>query len=87
MGTYFNPPKELPKVARRLFGNNYENLTKELKDGEHLFGYFDRGIFQNAVNLFSGDEFEEFHKQVRAGQIALLGYYAMPDDVFQKRCH
>ena len=86
MGIYFNPPKELPSVARKLIGQNYAELMRELKADEHLFGHFDRGIFQNAANLFSAAEFEEFHGQVREGRIILLGYYALPDEVFRARC-
>ena len=85
MGYYFEPPKELPLVARRIQGLEYEELQAQLKDGERLFGHYDRFIFQNAVWLFSAEEMEEFESQVRQGVIRGLGFYAMPADVFKER--
>lgn len=91
MGYYFDPPNELPRIARPIHiarpmhGGSYAELQAQLKDGERLFGHYDRFVFQNAVWLFSEEEMEEFESQVRQGQIMRLGFYAMPDDVFEER--
>ena len=39
MGYYFEPPKELPLVARRIQGLEYEELQAQLKDGERPVSY------------------------------------------------
>ena len=85
MGTYYNPPQLLPKVARKLKPGSYSELVAQLQPGERLFGHYDRVIFQNAVYLYSESEFEEFEKQARSGMIARLGYYAMPEEEFKKK--
>jgi hypothetical protein len=83
MGTYFNPPDDLPKVARPIHGGTYQELTEQLNDGEQLFGLYDRYVFKYAVHLFSPGEFEEFESRVRRGAIMRLGFYAMPSEVFE----
>lgn len=85
MGSYFNPPQELPQVARGLEAGSYDHLVVQLQPGEKLFGHYDRGWFQNAVYLNSESEFEEFERQVRQGIIRRLGFYAMPEEVFNER--
>jgi hypothetical protein len=84
MGYYYDPPQELPKVARLIRGNEYEQLKAQLEDGERLFGHYDRPFqgFQNAVWLFSAEEMEEFESQYRGGKIDFLGFYAMPAETF-----
>lgn len=84
MGTYFNPPQELPNVARKIEGTSYVELVAQLHDGEKLFGHYDRFIFQNAPYLNSEGEYEEFQRQCRQGMIMLLGFYAMSKEVFEK---
>ena len=84
MGTYFNPPHLLPKVARKLHPGSYSELIAQLQPGEELFGHYDRVIFQNAVHLYSESEFDEFENQVHSGMIARLGFYAMPEEEFKK---
>lgn len=84
MGTYFNPPEELPQVARQICGETYEELASQLQPEEKLFGHYQRPLFQNAVWLFSPEELEEFESQVRIGVIKRLGFYAMPGWVFKK---
>ena len=84
MGTYFNPPQALPTVARKLNSGSYKELVAQLKDGEELFGHYDRYIFQNAVHLYSEDEFNEFEAQADNGYVKRLGYYAMPKEEFEK---
>ena len=49
MGTYFNPPEELPRVVRRIHGETYEKLAAQLEPDEKLFGHYQRSLFQNAV--------------------------------------
>ena len=87
MGYYFNPPEKLPDVACQIYGTTYAELKAQLKDGERLFGYYDRPLqgFQNAVWLFSAEEMEEFESQTRrGGTIIRLGFYAMPTYVFKE---
>jgi hypothetical protein len=84
MGTYFNPPQLLPEVARKLNPGSYSELVAQLQPGEELFGHYDRFMFQNAVHLYSGSEFDEFENQVRSTMIARLGFYAMPEEEFKK---
>lgn len=86
MGTYYNPPQNLPKVARRIEGRTYDELTAQLKPGEELFGHYDRYVFQNAVHLYSQSEFDGFERLVTQGVILRLGFYAMPQDVFERNC-
>lgn len=85
MGTYFNPPEELPQVGRSLAGETYDELVAQLRAGEKLFGHYRRSLFQNAVYLFSAEELEAFESQVRMGVIRRLGFYAMPEDIFRER--
>lgn len=92
MGTYFNPPSALSEVARKLEApsifpiekGSYEALTSQLQEGEELFGLYDRGMFMNAVHLYSPDELEAFEDQYRRGIIVRLGFYALPKEEFDK---
>lgn len=84
MGTYFNPSEDLPRVARKIEGVGYQELTTQLKDGEKLFGHYNRAMFQNAVHLYSEAEFDEFEHPRNTAE--RLGFYAMPADVFEKHC-
>jgi len=81
MGTYFNPPDKLRDVARKIEGNNYDELVKQLDSDEELFGHYQRPMFQNAVHLYSQAEFSHFQQQTG---IVLLGYYAMPASEYEK---
>jgi hypothetical protein len=86
MGYYFNPPQLLPAVGRKLSSpnNNYEELVAQLNPGEKLMGYYDRHIFQNAVYLYSKEEFVEFENQVNAGYLKRLGFYALDEENYKK---
>jgi len=84
MGYYFNPPQLLPQKGRRLSThiNLYDELVAQLWPGEKLMGYYDRGMFQNAVHLYSQSEFDGFEDQVRQGIIIRLGFYALNGEDF-----
>lgn len=86
MGSYFNPPQFLPNVGRKIDapGNLYGELVAELQPGEKLMGHYDRGMFQNAVHLYSQDEFNAFEDQVKRGIITRLGFYALRQESFDK---
>jgi hypothetical protein len=40
MGNYFNPPKQIDEVGRRLEGETWQELQDSLQSGEELFGLF-----------------------------------------------
>ena len=85
MGMYYNPPSNLPKVARHLQDSwSYLTLVAQLQPGERLFGHYDRFIFQNAAYLDNQAEFDRFEDQVKQGTIARRGYYAMSAETFAK---
>ena len=84
MGTYYNPPQNLPQVARKLREGSYQDLVEQLLPGEKLFGHYDRFMFQNAVYLDSEREFYEFEEQVRKGIIKRLAFYALSEGEFEK---
>lgn len=84
MGTYFNPPHLLPKVARKLESGSYPELVEQLLPGEELFGHYDRFVFQNAAHLHSESEYNQFEDQVKKRIIIRLGFYAMPKEQFEK---
>ena len=78
MGIYFNPQDGV-KVGRPLNGRAYVELRTELKEGEYLFGLYDRYMFKNAPWLFDQQEFDEFDRQVRQGTIKFEGFFAIPE--------
>ena len=84
MGAYFNPPQQLPMYGRKLSGELYGELVAQLGPGEKLMGHYDRGVFQNAVHLFSQNEFDGFEHQVKMGIITRLGFYALRQETFDK---
>lgn len=93
MGTYFNPPERLPVVARRLRVNkafpSYEEVVSELTSEETLFGLYHRcdvGYpgFDNAVHLYSREEFDTFEQQCRKGWIMRIGFYGMSVEAFRR---
>ena len=77
MGSYFNPPGELPAVGRNLNAGDFRFLTSQLHQDEVLIGLYDRMIFKNAPHLYSTEEMEEFESQVRRGILINYGYYAV----------
>lgn len=78
MSYYANPPMEVTRKGRELKLGTYEDLTKQLKDDEKLFGVYDRFIFKQAVWLYSADEMSAFEAQVSDHTIVRLGFYALP---------
>jgi len=76
MGTYYNPPDDLPKLegVRKIEGDGYESLVTQLGEDELLFGLYDRVFFKNAVHLYSEGEYNEFERQ----GLVRLGFYAVP---------
>ncbi|MFZ3069016.1 MAG: hypothetical protein WA052_01740 [Microgenomates group bacterium] len=84
MGYYFNPPQLLPQKGRKLTtrSNLYGELVAQLQPGEKLMGHYDRGMFQNAVHLYSQSEFDGFEDQVKRGIIIRLGFYALNEEDF-----
>lgn len=82
MGVYF-PPNLIETVARKIEGESYETLNTQLRDGERLFGLYDRGPFKNCPWLNSQREFDEFENQVRRGIITRLGFFALPEKEFE----
>lgn len=83
MGYYYNPPRELPNVARKLQPANYAGLVAQLKPGEQLFALYQRldAPFSNAPHLFSEDEMSAFSSQVVAGRLRFDGYFALPAEL------
>lgn len=83
MGYYVNPPEQLAQRGRQLNADSasYEDIVSQLRPGERLFGLYDRGMFKNAVLLYSSDEFGEFEEQVKRRIIKRLGFYALSDDL------
>jgi hypothetical protein len=88
MGSYFNPPKEIPHVGRLLTKEttSFSALTKFLQTDELLVGYYLRQDlpFDNAVHLFSQDEFNAFELQIPTGNLVREGFYAVKKDVFHR---
>lgn len=83
MGTYFNPPKEIPNVGRRLSPlEKFANLVEALEPDEVLVGYYMRTDlpFNNAVVLFDEDEYRVFEKQAKDGDVVREGFYAVKKD-------
>ena len=77
MGEYFNPPLELRKVGRSLNGSDYNSLQRQLREGEQLYGLYDRGIFFCAPLLGSPEEWEEFDRQYMSGLLLSREFYAV----------
>lgn len=84
MGTYFNPPSDLPKVARRLHGLDWEGAQRQLKSDEVLFGLGDRLVFKNAPYLFSKEEYQAFYDVYASGHFVTFELYAMPVATFEQ---
>lgn len=90
MGSYFNPPESSALIEAGGIVLSYhttlkpkelfDSLVKQLPPNHVLIGHYDRGIFKNAVNLYSFQEFMAFHKQVLDGQILCIDYYALPSN-------
>jgi len=83
MQRYFNPPQNIVNVGRRLEGLSFPELVAQLEPGERLIGYYDRGPFQNAVDLtaYGRDNdflFWEFENQVGMSAVR-LGFYALEE--------
>lgn len=79
MGIYINPPELVKQQGRRVVGDNYEAIVKQLEPGEALAAYVDRGPFKQAPVLPDAYEFEEFHIQYRRGQVLRCDFYAVPE--------
>jgi len=80
MGRYFNPPTEenLNAAGRKLNTQpNFDSYKKLLKSGEILVGLFENR-FKRAPELPDVEEFEEFMKQCRAGELKICDFYALP---------
>ena len=78
MGNYMNPPYAIKTFGRKLISyTNYDSMYEQLKPDEILMGYYDRGIFQQTVHLFSAEEFNEFEEQEQDGFVYRLGFYAL----------
>jgi hypothetical protein len=82
MVTCYEPPENLPIVARRLCGVNYDQLISQLWPGEKLVGLYDRIFYQKAIYLESQYIFDVLEFQVKRGRI--LGYYAIPSGVLDE---
>ena len=78
MGNYFNPPHGIKTLGRKLITfTDYDSMYEQLKPDEILMGYYDRGIFQQTVHLFSAEEFADFEQQEQDGFVYRLGFYAL----------
>ena len=84
MGVYANPPQQIEKYGRALYGREYKQLTAQLKEGESLWALYDRGIFKLCVNLYSQEEFDEFNNQDKRGEFVSSGkFYAAKKEVLE----
>ena len=84
MARHLDPPDKITKVGRCLYVNAYDDLLRQLRNGEVLVGLYDRYIFKFAVWLESREEYEHFEKQDSLGQCSRVGFFAAPSDVFLK---
>jgi hypothetical protein len=76
MGTYYNPPEDIPKIGRPLRPGTYPELAAQLHEGEVLIGFYDAPHPYRAAPLI--DCQEEFNRQQR--QAPAAGFYALPRD-------
>ena len=82
---YYNPPKELKEVGRKLSGSRkHEVLLSQLGPDEVVFGLYDRGVFFNAPELTEKKQFEEFESQYDRGSFLSREFYAIKKDLYQK---
>ena len=82
MADYFNPPTELPTVARPLHCLNWRDAQMFLKHDEVLFGLGDNLMFKNARHLDSEAEFNDMYSAYARGHLVSMVLYAMPKSVF-----
>lgn len=77
-------PHKVPEKGRELQQGDFSFFTSQLKEGEKLVGLYDRGgKFKNAPWLHSEEEYKGFEDRVQTGLIWSLGYFAVPDEIFE----
>ena len=81
MARYLNPPDKITEVGRRLTAIAYDDLLRQLRNGEVLVGLYDRYVFKNAVWLDSREEYEHFEEHSQ-GYCSRVGFYAAPFEIF-----
>lgn len=79
MEAYINPAESVKVVGRRLNGknNDYDAFIGQLRDGEQLYGLYDRLVFKVAHNVMDKDEFDSFYKSYYSGAFVSVEYYAV----------
>ena len=62
MGVYYNPPSELESVGRPIEGATWQEVVKQVRTDEALFGLFQwvPNGFYHAPHLYCKEEFEDF---------------------------
>jgi hypothetical protein len=86
VGRYFNPATETAIKAaggRRLEISYHDHLLTRLSAGESLGIFLDRYAFKQMADVTNASEFQEFWRQVEAGAVSFLGFYAMPSGSFK----
>lgn len=83
MGRYFNPINEL-NSCRVIYGQDYTELKKNIKNKEVLVGLFDRVLFKFAPLIDSQEEFNVFWEQYVMGNIVSYQFYAVPFELAKK---
>lgn len=87
MGIYYNPAKEVKHIGRILRWGEYKDIVKQLKDGEFLFGVYDRGWCTQAIYLYDEKEYNRVEDCVkRDATIRRVGYFALTEEDIKIGC-
>lgn len=88
MGRYYNPEGEKPtqeaalKVGRALQSGDYDQLIVQLRGGEALSLWLDRGFFQQIADVTDKREFEAFAALSGTAHVISSRFFAIPSDLF-----
>ena len=81
MEQYINPPAKVKEIGRPVsaYPVTYDNLLRQLRQGEALYAYCDRGVFHISVHIDRPSEFQEFYeRQYKQGYLLSVEFFAVP---------
>lgn len=82
MGRYYNPVDAVldGRIGRPIYASSYADAVRQLAADEHLYYMGDRLIFRFVACVDDENDFNEFHRQYRAGMLVSYQLYALGEE-------
>lgn len=82
MVRYYNPVDDIMdgRIGRPIYASSHAGAMSQIKTDEHLYYMGDRLIFRFVACVDDENDFNEFHRQYRAGMLVSYQLYALGEE-------